>query len=140
MIQFKKILCPTDFSEPSLEGLRYAIELARTFEAELCLVHISPIFVLPPDGAIGVTPVATGATETLRTESAHRLDELAAQWIPATIRHTQRLGVGAAAPEIVRLAEEENADVIVIATNGETAIWFLGQWRNRPCARRIARC
>ena len=40
MLPFKKILAPTDFSEPSFEGLKAADELARHFSAEVRLVHV----------------------------------------------------------------------------------------------------
>jgi nucleotide-binding universal stress UspA family protein len=34
----KKIVCPTDFSEPSFEALQAAVELARHFAAELIVI------------------------------------------------------------------------------------------------------
>jgi nucleotide-binding universal stress UspA family protein len=37
---FKSILCPTDLSPMSVEALRKAVELARTFDAKLTLLHI----------------------------------------------------------------------------------------------------
>lgn len=41
MIQVKRILCPTDLSNESDEALRYAVALARIYEAELFLLHCS---------------------------------------------------------------------------------------------------
>ena len=41
MIQVKRILCPTDLSNESDEALRYAVALARTYEAQLFLLHCS---------------------------------------------------------------------------------------------------
>jgi len=40
MLPFRKILCPTDFSEPSLKGVAAADELAAHFGAELVLVTV----------------------------------------------------------------------------------------------------
>jgi len=40
MLPLKKIVCPTDFSEPSFEALQAAVELARHFSAELIVVHV----------------------------------------------------------------------------------------------------
>ncbi len=121
MIQLKQILCPTDFSEPSLEGLRYAVEVARMFKAELCLVHVAPLFTpIPMDATLGVPLLAANTQEALRVESAKRLAEFAANHLPPEVRFKLRLGDGPAASEIVRLAEEEEADLIVLATNGET--------------------
>src|SRR5690606_4521828 len=36
----QKILCPTDFSAPSLAALETASELAAQFDAELCVLYV----------------------------------------------------------------------------------------------------
>jgi len=40
MINIKKILVPTDFSETSRYAMEYAIEFAKSFNAELKIVHV----------------------------------------------------------------------------------------------------
>jgi nucleotide-binding universal stress UspA family protein len=52
MLPFKKILCPTDFSEPAFTALKRAEELARHFAVEL--------IVAPPEAGprAGKCPVA----------------------------------------------------------------------------------
>ena len=40
MNQIKKILAPTDLSEPSLPGLRYALDLAKTIGAEVTVFQV----------------------------------------------------------------------------------------------------
>jgi len=40
MIKLKKILYPTDFSESSLEALKYAISFARSCNAKLVLLYV----------------------------------------------------------------------------------------------------
>ena len=39
MIKVERILCPTDLSTESDEALRYAVALARIYEAKLFLLH-----------------------------------------------------------------------------------------------------
>ena len=39
---FKRLLCPIDFSEPSLEALRFAVPLAEEGDARLTLLHVLP--------------------------------------------------------------------------------------------------
>ena len=41
MIKLERILCPTDLSTESDEALRYAVALARIYDAELFLLHCS---------------------------------------------------------------------------------------------------
>ena len=40
MIQLKKILVPTDFSESARHALTYAISFAREYSAEVTLLHV----------------------------------------------------------------------------------------------------
>ena len=47
MLPFKKILCPTDFSEPAFTALKSAEELARHFTAELIVAHVVPTLPSP---------------------------------------------------------------------------------------------
>jgi len=42
MLSFRKILCPTDFSDPSLEALKIANELALHFSSLFYVVHVIP--------------------------------------------------------------------------------------------------
>ena len=47
MLPLKRILCPTDFSEPAGKALESAIELAQHFSAQLLLVHVVPPVPVP---------------------------------------------------------------------------------------------
>src|SRR4051812_9760743 len=45
-ISIERILCPTDLSNQSMEALRYAVALARTYEAKLYVCYcaeLSPV-------------------------------------------------------------------------------------------------
>ena len=48
-----KILCPIDFSEPSIRGLKTANSLALQYDCELILLHVVtpiPMVSVPPPG------------------------------------------------------------------------------------------
>jgi nucleotide-binding universal stress UspA family protein len=47
MLPVKRILCPTDFSEPSLEAVKAAAELAEHFSSQICLLYVVPTTPLP---------------------------------------------------------------------------------------------
>src|SRR2546428_5874575 len=57
MLRFRKILCPIDFSDPSREAMRVAVDAAQRFDAELVLFHAYPVpgYVLP-DGFVPMSP------------------------------------------------------------------------------------
>lgn len=123
MLPVKKILCPTDFSDPANEGLKTANELALHFSAQLIVVHV--VSTIP-----GV-PASTALTGFHELEALNELDRAAKETIASDAekyvdnRVNSHLMVinGNAADEIARVAAEEKVDLIVIATHGH------GGWR-----------
>lgn len=120
MLPIKKILCPTDFSEPSHEAMKAAVELASHFGAEVILFHAVPV--LPP---LPADPnfVLFGVEEyerALQEDAEQKLKEILEQFVPKGIASRFVVTRGDAATEIVRAAEAERADLIVIATHGLT--------------------
>ena len=126
MLPVRKILCPTDFSDPSFEALETACELARHFSSELIVLHvIAPI----PALATGhISPAAMDVQELLNkmeASSKEALEESVACKVPRGISVRSLVSTGSPAEQIVDTAEHENADLIVIATRGQTG------WRRR---------
>ena len=119
MLKIKKILCPTDFSEPSLKGLDYAVELATLFRAKLSVVYVLPI--LPATAKDANLQFAVPEYERMiHNDSVKQLQAVVSQRVPKNLKVCTSIGHGNAAHEIVRLAQEEKADLIVIATHGHT--------------------
>ena len=121
MLAIKTILCPTDFSEPSYEGLKYAIELATQFGADLCVTNVVPaVPPLPtdPNFVFEIPEYERG----LHADADRKLRELIEQRIPKSLKVRTVIGHGDAGREIVRIAGEELADLIVIATTGMTGL------------------
>lgn len=119
MLPVKKVVCPTDFSDPSYEGLKVAGEFAEHFSAELILVHaIFPGPIVPGIAEPGFhIPVAL---ETMQDTAENALQDLARQKMLEDISVRTMVINGKPAYEIVNLAEKEGADMIVIATHGES--------------------
>lgn len=122
MFPIKKILCPTDFSEPSDNGLAAAVELSDKFSSELILFHAVPPLPVTAGASpsIGETYTLPTVTEELRTESVKKMNELVESSVPDHITCHSSVVYGKPAEEIVNLAEKESADMIVIATHGES--------------------
>jgi nucleotide-binding universal stress UspA family protein len=121
MVSIKTILCPTDFSEPSLEGLGYAVEFAKLFGADLCLVNVVPaVPPLPtnPNFVFQIPEYERG----LHADADEKLREVIQHRVPKGINVRSVIGHGDPGREIVRIAEDERADLIVIATTGLTGL------------------
>lgn len=128
MLPIKKILCPTDFSEPALEALKVASELAQQFLATLLVVNIVPPIPLPYSSIAGISLEAPGLPSTCDldtyklelTEAAQEgLKKLVDEHIPKALSVEIMVSTGEPDLEIVRIAQQENADLIVLAILGQ---------------------
>ncbi|MGH9338262.1 MAG: universal stress protein [Acidobacteriota bacterium] len=119
MPDIKKILAPTDFSEPSYTALRQAGDWAKHFKADL-----SVLYVVPPVPALSPDPnyafELPRYEEALHSNAEERLREVIDEHLGSGIQAHAMVGYGDAAREIVRIAEKEMIDLIVIATHGLT--------------------
>jgi universal stress protein A len=122
MIPFKKIICPTDFSEPSYEGVKAAHEMALHFSAELVLVHVVPPMTHIP---IPVMSISEGFDvnryqKEMILHAKKSLNNVVKDMISEKVSSREEVIEGNAADKIVELAESENADAIITATHGLT--------------------
>jgi nucleotide-binding universal stress UspA family protein len=121
MLPFKKILSPTDFSEPSYEALKVANELALHFSSELLVVHIvASIPLIPPGPPAPVTFNVVEYQQELEKSSRKMLEDLVKKSVPEKIWVRTLVVLGDPADRIVEIADEEQVDLIVIATHGQT--------------------
>jgi len=120
MIPFKKIICPTDFSEPSYEGVKAANELAVHFSAELILVNV--VAPIPPIAFPGVAQgfdIGQYQKEML-SSSKRSLSDVSKNMISGNLQFREVVLEGPPADQIVALADSEKAGAIIIATHGLT--------------------
>ena len=113
----RRILVPIDFSEFST--LDVAVELARTYGAELDMLHVIEESVLPT--IYGVEPLSPNAPLYVeRTEGALRklLDATCASDITAR----QHVRIGHPPRRILEFADERRADLIVLGSHGRTGL------------------
>jgi nucleotide-binding universal stress UspA family protein len=122
MLPPKLIMVPIDFSEHSHGALDVASEMAWRLGAELLLVYVVPAI---PDLPDSVSILKEGEYDkSVDDAGAKQLAELAATLAP---KIKVRTVVGIAndvGMELVRIAEQDHADLVIIATHGMTG------WRN----------
>jgi nucleotide-binding universal stress UspA family protein len=116
-LPFKRLLCPVDFSEPSMAALRFALSIAKESDADITVLRV---FELWED---------TGLPELL-IEDRRRLEEEARRQIDALISDEERdwckpatrVSFGRAYLEILTIAENEKSDLIVMGVHGRNAL------------------
>jgi nucleotide-binding universal stress UspA family protein len=121
MIAFNKIVYPTDFSPAAEAAFDAAQRLARDSQALLLIVHVHDSATQPTPGTV-VPPVTMGGVEysEMAEKATERAREELQKVIPADpeIRFEHRLLHGVSSERIVELAEEAQADLIVMGTHG----------------------
>ncbi|HTZ99483.1 MAG TPA: universal stress protein [Candidatus Aquilonibacter sp.] len=119
MLPPKVIVSPIDFSSHSTGALDTAATLAKQFGAELLLVYAVPaIPKLPSTTAIFQEAEYEQELHREATQQLKKLaDGIAAKGVEVRVEVGTANDVGM---EILRIAEHNNADLIVIATHGMT--------------------
>ena len=121
-MKFKKILCPTDFSDPAAKALKVAAGMALDYSSELLVVNV--VEPIPTVSAADTFPLNYLQQYLSEAESAakKRLKELVTKVVPAEIKVRPLILTGQAAHQIVDLADKKKVDLFVIATHGQTGL------------------
>jgi nucleotide-binding universal stress UspA family protein len=115
MFPIRKILHPTDFSDPARAAFEMACALARDYGAELIVVHVNrPPAVYAPDGIAMPGPI----------EDPYELRAKLARVRPtdAKVKVTHHMLEGEPADQILKAARAEAVDLIVLGTHGTTGL------------------
>jgi len=118
MLPIKKILVPTDFSDSAHHALCYALTFAVEFKAEVVLLHVVETLAVGYASDLFPVPMAEVFQEMsgyARAEIAKLAEEARAKG--ANVRELVVQGKPSA--EIVRVAQEESVDLLVLGTHGK---------------------
>jgi len=124
---YRHILVPLDGSDLAEAALPHAAAVARRFGATLALLQV--VTTLPTTAAIDMG--ATGAADAAMSVEALEASEQAAHEYLDQVARRQELGDiqmqttvvrGRPAREIVRLAQGEGVDLIVMSTHGRSGL------------------
>lgn len=120
-MKINKILVPIDFSDYSKSALRYAVNFAKLFNAEILLIYVVEPVIYPPDFSMGQIAIPTVATE-FDERAREELNKLAKNEIPQEIKVTTLIKSGKPFVEIIDTASEADVDLIIIATHGHSGV------------------
>ena len=116
-VQFKNILCATDFSDFSNHTISYGVALAKEFEAKLFVSHVIDLSSVAIYGEFQLDPV--GQQNRIMEDADAQLKELTGDqpisWEPL-------ITVGKPADEISRAVEEKDIDLVITATRGRSGL------------------
>lgn len=112
----KKIMCPIDFSESSLNALNYAVQVARQFNSKLILFHA--IFI--PSQELEENLLMPIDLEARKEEVERRLEEISKgiQLKESDIPVAFYLKFGTPENEILDIIKEQQIDMVIMGTKG----------------------
>ena len=120
---YQSILVPLDGSEPSLGGLRHAIDIAREAKATLHLVHVIDSFPLMFD--LSSQGNFESMSQSLRRSAEGMLEtgrrQAAEQGVKAEVV-LRELTQGRVSDVIIEVAKEASCDLIVLGTHGRRGL------------------
>lgn len=121
MAQYQHILLATDFSEESEAVVKRACALRDSNQCRLSIIHVlEPISIAYG----GEFPVDLGDLhKELEKQASEKLDQLS-QELNVTKDHCY-LEVGITEKEIIRVAEDQKADLVVLGSHGRHGLSLL---------------
>jgi nucleotide-binding universal stress UspA family protein len=126
MRQIKKILAPTDLSELSRPGVRYALETAALAGAEVIIYNVvgyheaTPYYDIDYDYLNEQVSLQQVVEEHRRQLSKFLRENFSDLMNRVTIREI--VEVGTPYEKIIKRAADEQCDIIVLSTHGRTGL------------------
>lgn len=116
----KKILLLTDFSAASRAGFALGLFLAKIFGASVHLLHVYELPYLPSFSMIDVTEYELKIKEMRKEE----LDKWVEEARMAKLEVSAALKEGRVSEQVQKYVQEEQIDLLVMSTHGETGLFY----------------
>jgi nucleotide-binding universal stress UspA family protein len=121
MTTIKRILYATDLSPISEPAWHEARQFGRLFDAEILLVHVVPLVMLPLEGYFP-PHMYDELVQSARREAEAGFDRLLGSVVGSGLKVRIRLEDGGPAERILAVANEEQADVVIVGTHGRAGL------------------
>jgi nucleotide-binding universal stress UspA family protein len=122
MIQLQQILVPTDFGETADLAIGYGAVLARTFHASLHLLHVLDDALIKNWQLEIYFPSLPNVCEELKAKAVARLAGTAPEPHGEALTTQRTARWGKPAEEVLRYAQDQAVDLIVIGTHGRSPL------------------
>jgi len=120
-MEVKKILFPTDFSEGALNALPYAVDLAKSYGAKLSMLHV--MYDISTSSGLYIPHISVDEMYKEMEASARKELERFGFDLRAGIKDVEFTVLrGVPYEEILKFAEKNAVDLIVIGTQGRKGL------------------
>jgi len=121
-MNYKKILFPIDFSECSPRLAPYAIDLARRFDAKLYLLYVVNTMTRFAFMWVGFPRSLTKIDEDIAETARKNMKAFCRDHLEGFTNYETGVIIGDPAGDILKFAENEGIDLIVMGTHGRKGL------------------
>ena len=122
-VGFKRIIVPIDFSDCSRKALEYAAATARAHKSKLTILHVyEESFVEPYVNAANSEEEANEIIKEIERVNETKYDEFLKTVDLSGVEYEKLLKKGIPETDIVEIAMEQQANLIVMGTHGRSGI------------------
>ena len=123
MVHIQRILLATDFSATSELAVEYAILMAKTFHAELHVLHVLEVVI--PQTIQGGAYLPLSYFEELERLAPSQLERMISTEVRKNLAVTSTIRHGSPHLEITNYARDHKMDLIVLGTHGRGGVSHL---------------
>jgi len=121
MIDIKKILFPVDFSSNSYQVADYVISFAKKFDAHIYFLHV--LESLMPLQGFYIPHISVENLEAeLKKGAEKKMEEFLLKKTKEYQKITSQVVIGIPHVEILKMAEKQGIDMIIMGTHGWTGL------------------
>ncbi|MDH4274045.1 MAG: universal stress protein [Gammaproteobacteria bacterium] len=121
-MSYQRVLFATDFAPDAIVAARKALDIVQKYQAKLSILHVVEYFPLDPSAEMGL-PVQFDMEQVLIDAARRHMSELLnALGMPETPHWIE---IGSTKTEILRVAERERVDLIVLGSHGRHGLGLL---------------
>ena len=121
-VLFRTIICPVDFSEASLAALEHAMKLAEESSAEITVLHVLEVLVEDEPSARIAGFDVPEFRRYLEKDAREKLHRVVPEEARAWCRPREEVVGGRPWREILRVAKERQADLVVMGVRGRNPV------------------
>lgn len=117
-IRFRRLLVPIDFSASSLEALEYGLQFAKPLAASVTILHVLEPMAFGLDFSLG----RSEDSRERRRHAESRLETIRSRCMSQGLKVDTVLMPGIPADSILKHAETEKPDMVIMGTHGRRGI------------------
>ncbi len=124
----KKIIVPCDFSKPAVNAYRFALDIAAQSKGIVHLLHVIELPVIYDSVVIPALYIENVLYNELKESADKKFMKLTARYFNEKVKIIAEVKFGPIHPTITTYAQEEQADLIVMGTQGAEGMkeFFIG--------------